>query len=283
VDEKRDAYGFPEEWQYMTGRFPKLQPSLAGFFASALKIVCGSRMIASPAERVVYFLGNACIEDFNEVLQLGFNGYGIGALKLLRGLYERTITEAYLANNPEDSERFLDFGEVQLWRAVEAVLHDFPENPPLSEKQIADSRAAYERVKNSFVNKCSSCGAPYPAASWKSHYTLAEKGRPSHVQKGKPWIDHFVFPYYYRPTLELHATRQSIFSRLMVAADGSLQFKPDAQRVEAEEAMRAAHHLALATLEIQNRYFNLGATDEVYARHADFLEAWAIPGSSEVQ
>lgn len=283
MGERPDAFGFPEEWQYLTGRFPKLQSNLAGFFASALKLVCGTRMIASPAERVVYFLGNACIEDFNEILQLGFNGYGIGALKLLRGLYERTITEAYLANNPEGADRFLDFGEVQRWRAVEAVLHDFPQNPPLTEEQITDSRAAYERVKDSFMNKCGGCGAPYPAASWKSHYTLAEKGRPPHVEKGKPWVDQFVFPYYYRPTLELHATRQSIFSRLKVAADESLQFNSEAQRVEAEEAMRAAHHLALATLEIQNRYFNLGATDEVDARHAEFLEAWATPGGGEVQ
>lgn len=240
-------------------------------------------MVATPADRVVYFLGNACIEDFNEILQLGFNGYGIGALKLLRGLYERTITEAYLANKPEATERFLDFGDVQLNRAVENVLHDFPDDPPLSEKQIAEVRMSFERVKEQFENKCENCSHPYPAASWKSHYTLAEKGRPPHIEKGKPWLDQFVFPYYYRPTLELHATRQSIFSRLEATPEGLLRFKSEAQRTEAEEAMRAAHHLALASLEIQNRYFKLNAGDEVDARHADFLEAWAIPGSSEVQ
>jgi hypothetical protein len=283
VDEKPKAYGFPEEWHYFCGRFPSLQGKLTGFFASAQKIVCESRVIAGPADRVVYFLGNACIEDFNEILQLGFNGYGIGALKLLRGLYERTITEAYLANKPDATERFLDFGDVQFYRAVENVLHDFPENPPLTEAQIAEVRASFDRLRSQFENKCDRCGHPYPAASWKSHYTLAEKGRPPHVEKGKPWLDHFVFPYYYRPTLELHATRQSIFSRLAVTPEGLLRFKSEAQRKESEDAMRAAHHLALATLEIQNRYFNQGATDEVDSRHADFLEAWAIPGSREVQ
>jgi Family of unknown function (DUF5677) len=283
VDENADAYGFPEEWHYVRDRFPRLQPSLTAFFVSAQRIVCGSRVMAGPAERTVYFLGNACVEDFSEILQLGFNGYGIGALKLLRGLYERTVTEAYLANKPEASDRFLDFGDVQRWRAVEAVLHDFPDNPPLTGKQISEAKEIYERVKDSFMNTCDACGAPYPAASWKSHYTLAEKGRPPHVEKGKPWIDQFVFPYYLRPTLELHATRQSIFSRLEVAASGALQFKSDAQRVEAEEAMRGAHHLALASLEIQNRFFHLGLDDEVQARYSDLPDAWSTTGNSEVQ
>jgi hypothetical protein len=283
VDEKPGAYGFPEEWHYFCARLPNLQSRLAVFFASAQKVVCGSRVVAGPADRVVYFLGNACIEDFNEILQLGFNGYGVGALKLLRGLYERTVTEAFLANKPEATERFLDFGDVQMWRAVESLRHDFPENLPLSERQVAEAKAAFDRVKGQFENKCEKCGNPYPAASWKSHYTVAKKGRPPHVDKDKPWIDHFAFAYYFRPTLELHATRQSIFSRLEVTQEGLLRFKSEAQRKEAEEAMRAAHHLALASLEIQNRYFRLNAGDEVDARHADFLEAWKVPGGSEVR
>lgn len=93
MDEKPEAYGFPEEWHYFCGRFPSLQEKLAGFFASAQKIVCESRVIAGPADRVVYFLGNACIEDFNEILQLGFNGY-----VLSRG---HTLVETWASDSPE--------------------------------------------------------------------------------------------------------------------------------------------------------------------------------------
>ncbi len=41
------------------------------------------------ADMVVFFLGRLCVEDFTEILLLCGNGYGMGAMKLLRGMYER--------------------------------------------------------------------------------------------------------------------------------------------------------------------------------------------------
>ena len=49
-------------------------------------------VLSEPIDRVLFWLGNVCREDFSEILLLAANGYGIGALKLFRGLYERVVT-----------------------------------------------------------------------------------------------------------------------------------------------------------------------------------------------
>ena len=53
-------------------------------------------------------LGRHVPEDFSEILLLCGNGYGIGALKLLRGMYERVVTMAYLLKHPEKAQDFVD-------------------------------------------------------------------------------------------------------------------------------------------------------------------------------
>jgi hypothetical protein len=48
------------------------------------------------ADRVVFYLGRVAADDFSELLILSGNGYGIGALKVLRGMYERVVTAAFI-------------------------------------------------------------------------------------------------------------------------------------------------------------------------------------------
>src|SRR5580700_2459416 len=59
--------------------------------------------LPTPNDRVVLFLALACMEDFNEILLLCGNGYGLGALKLLRGMYERAVTAHYLHQVSEET------------------------------------------------------------------------------------------------------------------------------------------------------------------------------------
>ena len=54
----------------------------------------------SRAEQVCFQLGEACRLDFAEILFLAVHGFGSGADKLVRGLYERAVAMAYIANTP---------------------------------------------------------------------------------------------------------------------------------------------------------------------------------------
>ena len=42
-------------------------------------------------DKFVYVYGNLIAEDFMELFLMAVNGYGYGAMKLLRSMYEHTI------------------------------------------------------------------------------------------------------------------------------------------------------------------------------------------------
>src|SRR5882757_8995136 len=43
-------------------------------------------------DKFVYFYGNLVAEDFMELFLMAANGYGFAAMKLLRSMYEHTVT-----------------------------------------------------------------------------------------------------------------------------------------------------------------------------------------------
>lgn len=58
------------------------------------------------ADRVVFFLGRVAIDDFSEILVLSGNGLGIGAYKVLRGMYEKVVHAIYFDKHEEAARRF---------------------------------------------------------------------------------------------------------------------------------------------------------------------------------
>jgi hypothetical protein len=93
--ENRDpliAFGSPDEWKYFLNFNPTRMSAIESVRRLANNIFLRSLITDKPFEQVAFNLGRMCIEEFNEILLLGGNGYGIGALKILRGMYERAVT-----------------------------------------------------------------------------------------------------------------------------------------------------------------------------------------------
>lgn len=61
------------------------------------------------AEVVVFYLGRAAADDFGELMILAGNGRGFGAYKILRGMYERIVTAAFIAKYPSEAPSFLSY------------------------------------------------------------------------------------------------------------------------------------------------------------------------------
>lgn len=93
---------FIQRHQSFFDRFPNLQRTLDAVFVRQFS---GFEL----TDRVVFNLGRLCVEDFMEILVLAGNGYGIGALKILWGMYERAVTAWYLHSKPDETENYLDF------------------------------------------------------------------------------------------------------------------------------------------------------------------------------
>lgn len=54
-------------------------------------------------DRLVFFLGRIAAGDFGEIIVLSGSGRGIGAYKILRGMYELVVHAVYLNKNEEAS------------------------------------------------------------------------------------------------------------------------------------------------------------------------------------
>jgi len=95
MDNKIPTLGFPEEWASFFQRHPLWPEKFRLLHSTLERVFIREFSPNNPADKVVFFMGRLCAEDFNEVFLLCANGYGFGGLKIVRGLYERAITTGY--------------------------------------------------------------------------------------------------------------------------------------------------------------------------------------------
>ena len=121
------VFGFEEEWrdfgirhaEFMR-RFVNIEKAIALAFNRSWE---SNELL----DRTLYLLGRLAIEEFMEILLLCANGYGVGAQKLVRGMYERAVTARYLRDHREEVDNFLAFHKVadhKLLKAVQATFGD---------------------------------------------------------------------------------------------------------------------------------------------------------------
>ena len=144
-------------------------------------------------EDVGFGLGHTCREDYLEIVLLATNGYGDGAFKLFRGLYERAVALAYLVKNPEKVDRFVNFGFIQEHRTMQAAFSSGITEEQFNEAMAPDSAAAireqYNKCKADFQIMCDKCRAPRTAVSWDIDV-------PAMVQKvGTPFTNIYLVGY----------------------------------------------------------------------------------------
>jgi hypothetical protein len=179
-------------------RLPKFLPAFERLMALANKDLGRAFDARNHAQDICFSLGHTCREDYLEILFLVANGYGTGASKLLRGLYERVVTLAYIAKHPDKAERFLHFAAIQEFRAMKSALkivseEEFDES--FGTGSVAGVTERYERFKPEF---------PSRALSWDgSLISMVE-------DLGAPY-DKYYLGSYTIPNFDVHATYASAF------------------------------------------------------------------------
>ncbi|MGH9764893.1 MAG: DUF5677 domain-containing protein [Blastocatellia bacterium] len=103
------GFGLPDQWEMFEKKFPKFLKVLPSLNKTIEKVVGRKGKTNDLAESVIFFLGRLCAEDFSEIVLMCGNGYGFGAMRLLRSMYERCVTLAYLAKNPNEASAFWDY------------------------------------------------------------------------------------------------------------------------------------------------------------------------------
>lgn len=212
-------------------------------------------------ESTCFWLGHTCRQDFLEVVFLAINGYGSGATKVLRSLYERAVTIEYLIQNPHKIDRFLQFAAIQENRAMDAALRQVTQDQIDAslgpENTVAEIRKRYEQYKGTFkATACSVCGVKTPP-SWDLDLV-------SMVQKvGEPYKKVFLLAYT-NPNFKIHATLAS-----------AAQHDEEREEQDAEASLMVAIELILAVMRSQSALFSLQLDADIDARTSELRQAQA--------
>jgi Family of unknown function (DUF5677) len=87
-----------------------------------------------------------------ELFLMAANGYGYGAMKLLRSMYEHTVTLKYLHDHPDELQAFFDFDRVQQYRLMKPILETFGESV-MPTDIVSETERRYAGVKDKFMVK----------------------------------------------------------------------------------------------------------------------------------
>jgi len=267
--------GSQEDWVRFNVNFPMFVEKHAALEALRDKMFVRKIYPKHATDHIIYGLGRVCVEDFEQVLNLCGNGFGIGGMQILRGMYERQVTAAYLAKYPEEVVSFVDYHHVHVRKGLHH-LKDVYRGDKDGLNEIV-SEADQERIEKEFdaVEKkfteitCEKCKKTGIMISWSKHHTgvLARKAGQN--------LDKLYYHLYYQPTLLSHSTFTSVDARVLFKEDESFSFESDGQRNHVRQALLSGHNLLLSVFDLQNKHFKLGLDAEIERCVRDYLECWA--------
>lgn len=272
-------YGYPEEWaafskthQEFLKRFKNIEKAITTAFQRVHKST-------TPLEKMIYFQGRLIVEDFMEILLLCGNGYGIGAQKLVRGMYERAVSARYLMNHPEEVDNFLAFHRVTDHKFLIAIEQSMGREV-FSAKNAEKIREDYARVKDQFtVPDCKVCKTVRMNHTWSKVDIVSMARETQSLWK-------LILPGYYMPMREAHSTVGAIFSRLEPPTGTGLFFGGESQHDRAHTALFTAHMILLDAVGLQRECFKIEELDSVIETCTnDIPEIWKgeAPPSSSIE
>jgi len=262
-------FGYPEEWAdsrrrhaLFLERFPHITDVIHEAFSRVMEK-------SEPIERFVMLYGRLCVEDFYEIMLCCGNGYGFAALKLLRGLYEKAVTLEYLNDHPVELDAFFDYRYVSDRKLFRSVTEVFGPNVLPTELQEEMERN-YDRVKSQYmITDCAKCGTQRPNISW-TKLTFPAMAKRTRI------LGKLIQSAYYVPMRHTHSTGAALIERLEINEQG-FGFNPEAQRPQADDALRVAHTIILEVLHIQQKRFKVEGYDPLYDKCVeDWKEIYGV-------
>ena len=221
------------------------------------------------ANRLVFYLGRTAADDFSELLILSGNGYGVGALKILRGMYERIVTATYIAKNPSEARVFAEDDAVKKWKLWQEYVTVMPElKARYTEDQVRELEERYKAVRAKRKEEiCPKCGQPKTQEAW-TRVTM-----PDMAKRADIGLAEICGSCYLEPTFHSHATAYGIGTRLRETEEGAHTFN-ETTEPEARRAVLLGHNLILRLLGLQSEYFGLGLEAEIRDRVSMFPKIW---------
>lgn len=206
------------------------------------------------AAAVIFYIGNRCEDDFQEIMLLAANGFGWGATAHLRGMYERAVIASYLLEHPTEVNDFIDFDFVQRWKAAQAIKRALNIDAEKDE-EFAKLKEDFDSVRERFlVPDCDKCGTTRLNHTWSKLDFVSMAGKVS--------LKDLIVPAYYIPLSQGHGTFASAGARLSQSENGALFVDTTIGMAEADRSFQLAHLLLIGIISIQHQYFKLDQLKE---------------------
>ena len=260
--------GNPGEWDKFVKEHPVFCEKLKDLYTTTTKVFIRKSTAHNSADHVVFFLGRLCAEDFSEVLLMCGNGYGYGAMRLLRSMYERAVTQAYIAKHPKEADNFLDYFLVTPKKTLDKLkeMHGEQEvEKMLGKKAIDDVEKDFQTVKTKFTRGKGKKKSLQMSWTKKTMEALVDAA-------GDTYKALYLYCYV-RPLLQAHPSASSILDRLKDEG-GTITFDVESSKGMIVWPLISAHNLVIQTLGEQNDYFKLSLDAEIKERVADFQACW---------
>jgi len=220
------------------------------------------------ADLAVFYLGRISADDFNELLLLSSNGWGFGALKILRGMYEHVVTAAFISKSPAEARAFVADSPIKKGNIWKRTVQWIPElKDRYSVEQIQNIEADYkEAIEKRAQTRCKKCGQPITQGAW-TRVDLETMAKNTDAGLAVLYAS-----CYLEPTCHSHATSYGIERRLRETEEAHLY--RDTSEEEALHAVLLGHNLILKMLLVQDSHFHLGIKGEIKSRVNAFAQIW---------
>jgi hypothetical protein len=229
---------------------------------------------------VIWLLAVACLKEFDEILLLSGNGFGTGAVKLMRPFYERTVTLSYLASHTDQIQRFIDYSYIH-WHKLLVEAEEIHSNFKLSEEDREVFEENYNKTKGEFRQEdCKKCHSTRLQMSWTK---LDMKTMASNVNED---LRRLCANAYLAPTLHLHTTFWGITNQSEKTPSGKFDFMGgNIQEEAAQESFEQAYLLLTQTLDVLNGFFELDQKESIQQLGKNWLlaceTAWDRPAKDQ--
>jgi Family of unknown function (DUF5677) len=222
------------------------------------------------AEIATFYLGRMAIDDFGEIIALSGNGHGFGALKILRGMYERIVTAMYLVKHPSEARSFANDSSIMKLKILNRM-KAIPElkdrvTEDLFEKVDKNATAVRSKQKQSF---CSKCGQPKTQEAW-TRVSLDVMAK-----EVDPFLGLYYHEFYLEGTAQSHANSYGLERRLIRDDVAGKTTYKETSEDEAQAAFFLGHNLIVRLLVVLNDFHKLGFDTEVQEIIAAFEKSWA--------
>lgn len=256
-DDALDGAANRDELEAFDARHPGLRPALnrlqAKLGEAFLRTLTPRPDRSKDLQVAIFCLGHQAADDFFDVVLLAAHGYGFGAVKMLRPLFERVVTALYLMDAPSSElEAFNKYADIDAWHLLKwAQVAGIDPAAFMSAEELAQAKEAYERVKPDFM-------PPPRASDSRPNKRRRERGTWSDkdlaARAERVGLKSLYGPAGLWPTLHLHTTRVG-FEQYLSRSGSHFSFTHRPRREEADHAMKYAHALVVLLLKKCDDFF----------------------------